>query len=92
MNKIMSFAHKCLFAIAVALTSAMSFAEGEVTHILPQTDAANGIDAFTTLAADLTAWSGKFMPIILGILGVFLVYWLIKFGLRLFKSFAGGAR
>lgn len=83
---------KIMTAIACAFASVLAFAEGEVTHILPQTDAQNGISAFTALKDDLAAWSEKFMPLILGVVGIFLVYWLIKFGLRLFKSFAGSGR
>lgn len=83
---------KICAALAVVGTSAFALADDTVTHLLPQTDSANGIEAFQTLLTDLTAWSGKFLPICLGVVGVFLVYWLIKFGLRVFKSFAGSGK
>lgn len=55
-------------------------------------DSSAVISNMNTMKTDLVNWSTSFMPIIAGIVGVFIVYWLFKFAIRLIKSFASTSK
>lgn len=79
---------KFLSAAAMALTTGMVFAEGGTT-IVDTTTAATAVNQLKT---DLSGWVTTVTPYILGIVGAFLVFWLIKFAIRLVKGFVGSSK
>ena len=46
----------------------------------------------TNLGSDLGKWADKVMPVILTVVGVFMLFWLLKFALRLIKSFSSTSK
>lgn len=44
--------------------------------------------SLTQVKTDLTTWVTAALPVLVGIFGVFAIFWLIKFGLRMVKGFA----
>lgn len=78
---------KFLSAASIALLTGMVFAEG--TPIVDTTTAAAAVNQLKT---DLSGWVTTVTPYILGIVGAFLVFWLIKFAIRIVKSFVGSSK
>lgn len=83
----MSKIRKYLMALALALVVGTTHAaDGDVF------DFATVNTNMTSLKTALTTWSTAFTPILLAIVGVFLVYWLFKFAIRLIKSLSSTAK
>lgn len=78
----------CLSALAVALCGGSVFAE----------DAQNVFNfetvntQMTGLKTSLEAWGQSFLPILIGIVAVFIGYWLLKFAIRLVKGMASASK
>lgn len=82
MNKI-----KYLTALGLgALANFATYAEGAGTPIFNGATTVN--DSLTQLKTDLSGWVDAALPILLGIFGVFAIFWLVKFALRIVKGFA----
>lgn len=45
-----------------------------------------------TLGTELGTWGTTLVPIIAGIIGVFVLFWVFKLGLRIVKSFATSSK
>lgn len=80
---------KFLALCGSALASAVTFAEGAGSAIV-DTTAVN--TAMTQIKTDLTTWVTAALPIVLGIAGAFLVFWLGKIVIRVIKSFGNSAK
>lgn len=81
---------KFLALCGSALASAVTFAEGPAGSSLVDTTAVN--TAMTQIKTDLTTWVTAALPIVLGIAGAFLVFWLGKIVIRVIKSFGNSAK
>ena len=81
---------KFLALCGSALASAVTFAEGAGGSALVDTTAVN--TAMTQIKTDLTTWVTAALPIVLGIAGAFLVFWLGKIVIRVIKSFGNSAK
>lgn len=46
----------------------------------------------TTLGTELGSWGSSLIPIVAGIVGVFILFWVFKIGLRIVKSFATSSK
>lgn len=79
---------KFLALCGSALASAATFAEGG--NALVDVTAVN--TAMTQIKTDLTTWVTAALPIVLGIAGAFLVFWLGKIVIRVIKSFGNSAK
>lgn len=78
---------KFLALCGSALASAVTFAEGSA---IVDTTAVS--TAMTQIKTDLTTWVTAALPIVLGIAGAFLVFWLGKIVIRVIKSFGNSAK
>lgn len=88
MNKIKKI---CASALAFAASVPVAIAAGETPIIDQQmSEAASG--AVNQLKTDLSSWVTTVLPYLLGIVGAFLVFWLIKFAIRLVKSYSNTAK
>lgn len=75
---------KYLGALALGgLSSLATFAEGN--SLIDGTEVNT---ALTQVKTDLSTWVDAALPILLGIFGVFAIFWLVKFALRIVKGFA----
>ena len=81
---------KFLALCGSALVSAVTFAEGAAGSAIVDTTAVN--TAMTQIKSDLTTWVTAALPIVLGIAGAFLVFWLGKIVIRVIKSFGNSAK
>lgn len=83
----MTIMKKFMCALAVALIGGVSLAaEGDTFDFsVVNTN-------MTSLKEALTTWSTAFTPILLGVVGVFIAYWLIKFAIRLIKSMSSTSK
>lgn len=83
----MSKIRKYLMAFALALVGGSTYAaDGDVF------DFAVVNTNMTSLKNALVTWSTAFTPILLAIVGAFIVYWLFKFALRIAKSMSNAAK
>lgn len=46
----------------------------------------------TKLGDELGSWGNTLIPIVAGIVGVFILFWVFKLGLRIVKSFATSSK
>lgn len=81
MNKIKYLA----LGVAGSLGSVLCAAEGD-----PDFSAAT--TALTSIKDALADWVGSAMPIVIAVATAFLGFWLVKFAIRVIKSFAGAGK
>lgn len=55
-------------------------------------DTTTATTAITTMKTELTSWVTSALPIVLGVAGAFLAFWLVKFAIRIIKQFVGTAK
>lgn len=67
------------------LSSVLCAAEGDPDFTAATT-------ALTSLKTALGDWVGTAMPIVIGVATAFLGFWLVKFAIRVIKSFAGAGK
>lgn len=84
MNFLQKINAKIAVASGLALSSAMTFAEGTTENY----DFTAVTDNLTSLRDSLKTWMGNALPIILSVVGVFLVIWLAKIGIKAIKGLA----
>lgn len=78
---------KFLALCGSALASAVTFAADSAI-----VDTATIDTAMTQIKTDLTTWVTAALPIVLGIAGAFMVFWLGKIVIRVIKSFGNSAK
>lgn len=49
-------------------------------------------NTMTTLGDELGTWGSSLIPIVAGVIGVFILFWVFKLGLRIVKSFATSSK
>lgn len=60
--------------------------------VLDQTMVESINSTMKTLGDELGDWGSSLLPIIGGIVGVFILFWVFKLGLRIVKSFATSSK
>jgi hypothetical protein len=65
---------------------------GTTTAILNESMQTAITNNLTTLSTELGTWGGKLVPILATIVGVFVLFWLFKLGIRIVKSFATSSK
>lgn len=92
MKKIISFFRsygvKLSVMLGVACASFASFAEGATGNY----DFSGVTTELTSLTAALKTWMTGALPIMLGVVGVFLVIWLAKLAVRAIKGLASSGK
>lgn len=89
MNFLKSLRARVLAALALAFCVVNSaFAEGGT----PIVDTSTASTAIEQIKTDLSGWVTTVMPYLLGILGAFLVFWLVKLAVRIIRGFVGTAK
>ena len=79
---------KIMTALGMAFCGVMS-ALAEGTPVIDTTTAASAVNQIKT---DLGSWVTTVTPYLLGVAGAFLVFWLVKFAIRIIKGFVGSSK
>lgn len=75
-------------AIVAGLSVSSAFAEGSTATY----DFTKVTTELESLKTALSGWIGNALPVILGILGAFLVFFLVRFAINLVKRFINSAK
>ena len=79
---------KLLSALAVLGGAVSAFAEGNAFTF----DTTAAQTAVSSIQTGLTTWATAVLPYLLGIVGAFLIFWLVKFAVRLIKGFTSASK
>lgn len=82
-----SWGKLCAVATIVIAGSSQALAEGSSNY-----DFTAATTELTSLKTAMTSWVTSALPIILGILGAFLVFFLVRFAIGLVKRFINGSK
>lgn len=69
----------------------MNFLFGAATPVISAENQTALTEMMTQLGTDLGAWFTSTLPILGSIVGVFILVWLVKLGLRIVKSLASSS-
>lgn len=70
----------------------MPFIFGAVTPIISTENQTALTQTFQQLATDMGTWFTQILPILGSVVGVFILVWLVKLGLRVVKSLANTSK
>ena len=83
---------KFLSALCAVVGSVALAEGGSGTPIIPADKITQLNNNMTQLGTDLGSWATGFMPVILTIIGVFMLFWLLRFAIGMVKGFSKSSK
>jgi len=82
---------KNILSALCALVSGVALADGG-TPIISSENITKLNNDMSQLGTDLGTWATGFMPVILTIIGVFMLFWLLRFAIGMVKGFSKSSK